>query len=51
MDVDRDAVMYGRKKFGNDKICYHNTDIFKFLSEVNVKSYDLIYFGSGFDYF
>jgi SAM-dependent methyltransferase len=51
VDVDRDAIMYGREKFGNDKIFYHDTDIFKFLSEVNVKSYDLIYFGSGFDYF
>jgi ubiquinone/menaquinone biosynthesis C-methylase UbiE len=29
VDVDRDAIMYGRKKFGNDKIVYQ---ILMFLS-------------------
>ena len=51
VDINDDAIRYASRTYFRNNISYRHTNIFQFLQSHSNDKYDLIYFGSGFDYF
>lgn len=49
VDWSSEAISYAKINFGRSNISHHNISIFDYISPA--ANYDLVYFGSGMDYF
>ena len=51
IDISSDAIKYAIRTFSKENITFHNLNIFDFFNDYAGPKYNIIYFGSGFDYF